>query len=136
MFCKEYRRIARADNLKKVHILKYSMLCGEVKRKLGSKDKIIQQDYFHTQSDVLMTILRRNLISDNNSNQSNIVTLLENYIEKFQKEPNHILFLSIIDFQETISLLFAFFLKLTNNYHKLFIEFCTFGLFSYHICLI
>lgn len=116
--------------------MKYTTLCGDIRRKLGNNDKVVQQDYFQTQNEVLIILIKRNLASDNNSNQSNIVSVIESYIEKFQKEPNFILFLNIIEFQETISLLFAFFLKLSSNYHKIFIEFCRLRATSHHVRLL
>jgi hypothetical protein len=124
MISREYRRLCRTDNLKKVHITKYSMVCTELNRKLGSNDKTVQEDYFKTQGEVILNLLKKNLSSDSNSHQSNIVALSEAYLDKFQKESQFIIFLNVVEFQEILNLLFAFFLKLANNYHKLFIDFC------------
>lgn len=100
------------------------MVCTELNRKLGSNDKTVQEDYFKTQGEVILNLLKKNLSSDSNSHQSNIVALSEAYLDKFQKESQFIIFLNVVEFQEILNLLFAFFLKLANNYHKLFIDFC------------
>lgn len=125
MVSREYRRLCRTDSLKKVHITKYSMICTEINRKLGNNDKSVQEDYFKTQGEVILNLLKKNLSSDTNAHQTTILALTEAYLDKFQKESQFIIFLNVVEFQEIINLLFAFFLKLPNNFHKLFIDFCS-----------
>lgn len=124
MISREYRRLCRSDGLKKMHIMKYSMVTTEINRKLSKSEKPIQEDFYRTQGEVMLILLKKNLSSESNAQQANVVALTEAYLDKFQKEPNSLLFLNMIEFQEIPSLMFAFFLKLANNYHKLFIDFC------------
>jgi hypothetical protein len=124
MISREYRRLCRTDVLKKMHIMKYSMISTEINRKLSKTERPVQEDFYRTQGEVMLILLKKNLSSDNNSQQTSIVALAEAYLDKFQKEPSSLLFLNMIDFQEIPNLLFAFFLKLANNYHKLFLDFC------------
>ena len=104
--------------------MKYSMISTEINRKLSKTEKPVQEDYYRTQGEVMLILLKKNLSSEVNAQQANIVALTEAYLDKFQKEPNSLIFLNMIDFQEIPNLLFAFFLKLANNYHKLFLDFC------------
>jgi hypothetical protein len=116
--------VGRTDTIKKIHIQKFSSIAIEVRRKLGNQDKIIQEEYFKVQCEILLTLLKRNLSSDNNLHQLNISALVEVYIEKFQKEAHFLPFFNMLDFQDCVPLLFAFFLKIVNNYHKQFLDFC------------
>lgn len=125
MICREYRKLCRIEALKKMHIMKYSMISTEFNRKLSKTERPIQEEFYKTQGEVMLILLKKNLSSDNNAQQANIVSLTEAYLDKFQKEPNSLLFLNMIEFQEIPNLLFAFFLKTANNYHKLFLDFCT-----------
>jgi hypothetical protein len=125
ILCREYRRLCRTDAIKKIHVLKFSLAYREIKNKMGLSDKLIQQEYFNTQNEVLLSLLKKNLSSAADTHQMTIISLVEAYMEKFQKEAHFIVFLNVIDFQETICLLFAFFLKTTNSFHKHYIDFCT-----------
>lgn len=127
MISREYRRLCRTDALKKMHVMKYSMIATEINRKLSKSEKPVQEDFYRTEGEVMLYLLKKNLSSENNTQQAAIVALTEAYLDKFQKEPSSLLFLNMIEFQEIPNLLFAFFLKLANNYHKLFIDFCILG---------
>ena len=124
IICREYRRLSRNDGLKKYHVMKYMLVSNELKRKLGVNEKQIMLEYFKTQSEVLDILLRKNIQLDSNPNQHQIVAVVESLIELFNKEPHLIHFMNVIDFQDVVTLLFAFFLKISNNNHKLYIDFC------------
>lgn len=114
--------------MRKIHVTKFTKVYLEIKKKLGLNDHLIQQEYFKTQQEVLISLVKRNLgitgEAGSSIHQGLIVSIIEGFMDKLKNETKHMIYINSLEFQDLIALLFAFFLKSSNNLHTLYLSFC------------
>lgn len=128
MVCREYRRLCRSDIMRQVHVKKFTKVYDEIKKKLAINEHHIQQEYFKTQQEVLVSLVKRNLgitgEAGSSIHQGLVISILKGFMEKLQRETRHMIYINTLEFQDLMALLFAFFLKTSNNFHELYMDFC------------
>ena len=114
--------------MRQVHVKKFTKVYEEIKRKLASNEHLIQQEYFKTQQEVLVSLVKRNLgitgEAGSSIHQGLVISILKGFMEKLQRESRHMIYINTLELQDLMALLFAFFLKTSNNFHELYMDFC------------
>lgn len=122
LIIEEFKKLANSSNFKKSNLERFNQLSIELKNKWLVYGECIHQRIFNAYISVLQNLLKKSM--DSQGNPQTILVVLEVLGTIFTDEAKYLAFLNTISIQDSIVLLFNFFLKKKNSYHKQFLDFC------------